>query len=64
MVEIRGGGPLRQRLVEMGVLKGTQISVQRFAPLGDPMEIRLKGYSLSIRKRDAHHIVVERDGSR
>jgi len=61
VVEMKGGGQhFRRRLVEMGLVKGTQIRVQRIAPLGDPMEIRLKGYSLSLRMREAHHIIVQR----
>lgn len=65
VVEIRGGGPfLRRRLLEMGILKGTTFKVQRVAPLGDPMEIRLKGSSVSLRMREAHHIIVEKEGGK
>ena len=52
--------PLRRRLVEMGLMKGAKIKVQRIAPLGDPMEIKIKGYNLTIRKRDAVHIIVSK----
>ncbi len=49
---------LHYRLKELGLVTGTQILVKRFAPLGDPMEIVLRGYSLSIRKQDAAKILV------
>lgn len=49
---------LHYRLKELGLVNGTQILVKRFAPLGDPMEIVLRGYSLSIRKQDASKILV------
>lgn len=49
---------LHYRLKELGLVAGTQILVKRFAPLGDPMEIVLRGYSLSIRKQDAAKILV------
>ncbi len=62
VVEIRGGGPhLRRRLVEMGIVRGAPVKVQRLAPMGDPMEIRLSSSSLSLRMADAHHVIVERD---
>jgi ferrous iron transport protein A len=61
VIDVRGGGMfLRRRLLEMGILGGTHFKVQRIAPLGDPMEIRLRGSSISLRLREAHHIVVER----
>ena len=47
-----------QRYLEMGLTPGTEVEVVRFAPLGDPMEIRVRGYALSIRKRDASRIGV------
>ena len=49
----------RVRLMEMGMLPGTVVDVVRFAPLGDPLEIRLRGYHLSLRKRDAEQIWVQ-----
>ena len=49
----------RVRLMEMGILPGTVVDVVRFAPLGDPLEIRLRGYHLSLRKRDAEQIWVQ-----
>ncbi len=56
---ISGNGPLRQRLVAMGVTPGAWLIVRKFAPLGDPMEINIRNYSLSIRKKDALEISVE-----
>jgi Fe2+ transport system protein FeoA len=57
--EVGGSPGLAQRLLEMGLTPGSEVEVVRFAPLGDPMEIRLWGYLLSLRKSDARHVVVE-----
>ncbi len=51
-------GPLRRRIMDMGITKGTTIMVRKVAPLGDPMEITVRGYELSIRKSEAEHIEV------
>ncbi|MCB9359149.1 ferrous iron transport protein A [Candidatus Woesearchaeota archaeon] len=51
-------GDLRQRLLEMGIIKGANIQVEREAPLGDPLHIKIKGYSLSLRKEEACDIEV------
>jgi len=59
IVRVSGGGPLRKRLVEMGVLPGVVVEVVRFAPLGDPMEVRIRGMSLSLRRREASSIEVQ-----
>ncbi len=53
------GGAIRQRLLDMGVTRGAQLTVERVAPLGDPIEIQLKGYHLAIRKTEAGLIEVE-----
>ncbi len=53
-----GEDDLHYRLKELGLVRGTTVAVKRFAPLGDPMEIVLRGYSLSIRKQDASKIIV------
>lgn len=53
------GSAVYQRLLEMGVFEGTQLEVIRFAPLGDPMEVRLHGYHLSVRKSEAACVGVE-----
>ena len=51
-------GPLRRRIMDMGITKGTAILVRKVAPLGDPIEITVRGYELSIRKNEAEHIEV------
>ncbi len=55
----QGESILQERLMELGVVPGTAVLLKRFAPLGDPMEIIVRGYSLSIRKEDAKQILVE-----
>lgn len=59
VVKIRGEGPLRRRIMDMGITKGAEIYVQKLAPLGDPIEITVRDYELSIRKADAQYIEVE-----
>lgn len=56
--EIKVAESSRQRLMEMGLLIGTQIELVRFAPLGDPLEIRIRGYNLTLRKQEAEQILV------
>jgi len=56
---IVGSDALQQRIMEMGLLPGVEIKVVRQAPLGDPIEIRLLGYSLSLRRTEASHVEVE-----
>lgn len=57
--DVSGDPQLQQRLLEMGVLPGVLVQVVRFAPLGDPMEIKVMGYSLSLRKSEAACVTVE-----
>ena len=57
--KLSGEGAVRRRIMDMGVTKGTQISVRKVAPLGDPIEVTVRGYELSIRKLDAQMILVE-----
>lgn len=52
-------GPLKRRLMDMGVLVGEEIKVEKVAPLGDPIEVKIKSYSLSLRKKEAEGISVE-----
>ncbi len=59
---VTGAGASMQRLLEMGLTTGTQVSVVRFAPLGDPMEVRVRGYLLSLRVADARSVRVTRTG--
>lgn len=53
---LQGEGPTKRRIMDMGITKGTMVKVQKIAPLGDPMEITVRGYELSIRKMDAEMI--------
>lgn len=55
----RGSATYRKRLLAMGLTKGTEFSVNRFAPLGDPIEIEVRGYNLSLRKQEARVLLVE-----
>lgn len=59
IIDVEGEGPLRRRLLEMGILPNTLIKVIKKAPLGDPLEISIRGYELSLRKEDAKSIRVE-----
>ena len=54
-----GEGAVRRRIMDMGVTKGTEIYVRKVAPLGDPIEVTVRGYELSLRKGEAENIVVE-----
>ena len=56
---VGGEGPLRCRLLDMGLIPRTRVRVEKIAPLGDPLELRVRGYSLSLRKEDAGKIEVE-----
>src|SRR5437762_697033 len=58
---VAGSGPIHQRLLELGVTPGATIEVIRFAPLGDPIEVRVRGYHLSLRRREAEAIWVGRE---
>ena len=59
VVKLHGEGALKRRIMDMGITKGTTVTVRKVAPLGDPMEITVRGYELSIRKADAAMIEVE-----
>jgi ferrous iron transport protein A len=59
VVKIGGGGPVKRRIMEMGITKGIEVYVRKVAPLGDPVEITVRGYELSLRKADAELIEVE-----
>ena len=59
VVKINGSGAIKLRIMDMGITKGVEIYVRKVAPLGDPVEINLRGYELSIRKFDAEIIDVE-----
>lgn len=57
--KLSGEGPVKRRIMDMGITKGVDIYVRKVAPLGDPVEITVRGYELSIRKADAEMIEVE-----
>ena len=59
VVRINGQGPTMRRIMDMGITKGVEIYVRKVAPLGDPMELTVRGYELSVRKADAGMIEVE-----
>lgn len=62
ITSVNGSGPLRLRLLDMGIIPNTPIMVRKTAPLGDPIQICLRGYELTIRKDDAAMIEVEKTG--
>jgi ferrous iron transport protein A len=57
--KLYGAGAVKRRIMDMGLTKGTQLTVRKVAPLGDPMELHVRGYELSVRKADAEMIEVE-----
>lgn len=57
--KIQGEGPVRRRIMDMGITKGIEIYVRKVAPLGDPVEINIRGYELTLRKFDAEMVIVE-----
>ena len=63
IVTLEGGDALVQRLLEMGLLEGEEVEVVGFAPLGDPLEIRLGDYRLSLRRREAARVQVVTEGA-
>ncbi len=62
IVSVKGGGDIKKRLTEMGLVRGTIVTVERVAPMGDPMDVRVKGYHLSLRRVEAARIVVSSEG--
>ena len=59
VVKVHGEGAVRRRIMDMGITKGVEIYLRKVAPLGDPMELTVRGYELSIRKEDAAMIEIE-----
>ena len=59
VVRLHGQGAIKRRIMDMGITKGVEVRVRKFAPLGDPIELTVRGYELSIRKADAAMIEVE-----
>ena len=58
-LKILGEGPIKRRIMDMGITKGAEVTVRKVAPLGDPIELTVRGYELSIRKEDAQMIEVK-----
>ena len=59
VVKLHGGGAVKRRIMDMGITKGVEVQVRKVAPLGDPLEVTVRGYQLSIRKGDAELVEVE-----
>jgi ferrous iron transport protein A len=59
VVRLTGEGALKRRIMDMGITKGVQVSVEKVAPLGDPIQLTVRGYELSIRKSEAENVIVE-----
>ena len=57
--QLTGDGPVKRRIMDMGITKGVDVFVRKVAPLGDPVEVTVRGYELSLRKADAEMIEVE-----
>ena len=59
VVKLHGEGAVKRRIMDMGITRGVEVTVRKVAPLGDPIEVTVRGYELSIRKADADQIEVE-----
>ena len=59
VVKLHGEGAVKRRIMDMGITKGVQVHVRKVAPLGDPIEVTVRGYELSLRKADAERILVD-----
>ena len=59
VVKLTGEGPVKRRIMDMGLTKGTLVHVKKSSPLGDPIELTVRGYELSIRKAEAENVIVE-----
>ena len=64
ITEVGGEGVLRLRLLDMGLIPGTRVKVQKIAPLGDPIQLCIRGYELTLRKEDAARIKIKKGGDR
>ncbi|OUN40558.1 MULTISPECIES: ferrous iron transport protein A [unclassified Faecalibacterium] len=58
VARLNGTGPVKRRIMDMGITKGVQIYIRKVAPLGDPMELNVRGYELSVRKADAEMVEI------
>ena len=59
--KLSGDGPVKRRIMDMGITKGVEIYIRKIAPLGDPVEVMVRGYELSLRKEDAKMIVLKEE---
>ncbi len=59
VVKLHGEGAVKRRIMDMGITRNTEVYIRKFAPLGDPIEITVRGYELSLRKADAEMIEIE-----
>lgn len=59
VVKVEGNGAFKRRIMDMGLTKGTQLYIRKVAPLGDPVEVTVRGYELSLRKEDAKCVLVK-----
>ncbi len=59
VVKLHGEGAIKRRIMDMGITKGTEVNVRKVAPLGDPVEVTVRGYELSLRKADAEMIEIQ-----
>ena len=59
VVKLTGVGPTKRRIMDMGITKGVEVYIRKVAPLGDPIEVTVRDYELSLRKADAEQIIVE-----
>lgn len=59
VIKLHGEGAVKRRIMDMGITKGTEVFVRKVAPLGDPVEVNVRGYELSLRKADAEMIEVQ-----
>ena len=60
VAKLHGSGQIKRRIMDMGITKGAKITVKKVAPLGDPIEVTVRGFELSLRKDEAENVVVER----
>ena len=58
VVRLHGAGAVKRRIMDMGITRGTQVHIRKVAPLGDPIELNVRGYELSVRKADAEMIEI------
>jgi len=61
VIKITGGGSIYHRILDMGIVKGVEVEMERVAPLGDPVEVKVKGYHLTLRKAEAVNILIKVD---